>query len=108
MVARRSRLFSVCDQGATGSQTCLHCGSHQVSAALRSELRPLSYKNCRLCYITRDLIVEQREKVLNIAEPVSEDDVVSAPDVITTGYPLRLRTGTQAVRDQMTCQSGFT
>lgn len=39
-----------------------------------SELRASSYKNCRLCYIPEHLIVRNVEKVLNMPEPVSEDD----------------------------------
>lgn len=39
-----------------------------------SELRASSYKNCRLCYIPEHLIVRHVESVLNMPEPVSEDD----------------------------------
>ncbi|PKM05511.1 MAG: NADPH-dependent FMN reductase [Gammaproteobacteria bacterium HGW-Gammaproteobacteria-6] len=39
-----------------------------------SELRASSYKNCRLCYIPEHLIVRNVEKVLNMPEPVSEED----------------------------------
>lgn len=39
-----------------------------------SELRASSYKNCRLCYLPEHLIVRSVEKVLNTAEPSSEDD----------------------------------
>lgn len=39
-----------------------------------SELRASSYKNCRLCYIPEHLIVRKVEQVMNMPEPVSEDD----------------------------------
>ena len=39
-----------------------------------SELRASSYKNCRLCYIPEHLIVRNVEKVMNMPEPVSDDD----------------------------------
>lgn len=39
-----------------------------------SELRASSYKNCRLCYIPEHLIVRGVEQVMNMPEPVSEDD----------------------------------
>lgn len=39
-----------------------------------SELRASSYKNCRLCYIPEHLIVRNVEQVLNMPEPVAEDD----------------------------------
>ncbi len=39
-----------------------------------SELRASSYKNCRLCYIPEHLIVRGVEKVMNMPQPVDEDD----------------------------------
>ncbi|SDT98618.1 NADPH-dependent FMN reductase [Halopseudomonas salegens] len=39
-----------------------------------SELRSSSYKNCRLCYIPEHLIVRGVEKVMNMPQPVDEDD----------------------------------
>lgn len=43
-------------------------------AAPITELRAYSYKNCRLCYIPEHLIVRGVETVMNMPEPVSEDD----------------------------------
>lgn len=39
-----------------------------------TELRAHSYKNCRLCYIPEQLVIRHVEQVLNMPEPVSEDD----------------------------------
>ncbi|SDS46754.1 NAD(P)H-dependent FMN reductase [Halopseudomonas xinjiangensis] len=67
-----------------------------------SELRTSSYKNCRLCYIPEHLIVRGVEQVMNMPEPVSEDDRrIRARLEYTLDVLLRYAEALKPVREQI-------
>ncbi len=67
-----------------------------------SELRASSYMNCRLCYIPEHLIVRGVEQVMNMPEPVSEEDSrIRARLEYTLDVLLRYAEALKPVRDQI-------